>query len=463
MHFAAEDFAAFGARLREETAQLERALAAGDFAAAGYVAGFELEAWLVDHNHYPAPINERYLKWLDSPLVVPELSRFNVELNSTPEPLGAQTLARMKRELTQTWRHCQEVAHELDAALIMIGILPTIRKSALTLKNMSPMNRYYALNEQVFRSRAGKPLRIEIVGRERLALEHPDVMLEAATTSFQVHLQVPAAEAPRYYNASILLSAPIVAACANSPFLFGKQLWEETRIPLFEQAVDVGGEVKRVTFGSGYLPASPLEYFAENRDAYPVLLPIHFDAPRTQYRHLRLHNGTIWRWNRLLVGFDRAGLPHLRIEHRVIPSGPTVADCIANAALYLGLVHFHAQDSIAPESRLAFEQARENFYRAARDGLEATIVWLDGRSGKVRERLLEELIPQARQGLLGLGIAAEDAARHLSIVEARVASGQTGAAWQRAYAQRVGYDWLELSVAYLRGQQSGVPVHEWDV
>lgn len=469
VRFAPKDFRVFEARLAEESALLRRELATGHFAKSNYVGGFELEAWLVDHNYFPAPINEAYLTRLNDPLVVPELSKFNVELNGTPQPLYGNALSRMETELTRTWQRCLDVAHELDASLVMIGILPTIHESQLVLKNISPLNRYFALNEQVLLQRAGKPININIMGREHLDIVHQDVMLEAATTSFQVHLQTPASEAVRYYNASIILSAPIVAACANSPFLFEKDLWDETRIPLFEQAVDLGGfhglmdKERRVTFGSGYLNDSPCECFEENLCSYPVLLPICSDTPPGQFAHVRLHNGTIWRWNRMLIGFDDAHAPHLRIEHRVIPSGPSIVDQIANAALYFGLAHFYARDTLAPEARMPFETARDNFYRSARDGLSVPITWLDGLETDARALLLDELIPQAIHALKQLGIDRDEAEYYLGIVKARVASGQTGTAWQRTYAEKTGRDFLLLSAAYLREQRSGKPVHEWDL
>jgi hypothetical protein len=473
IQFTPEDFRAFEERLVRESELLRQALAAGRFSESGYTGGFELESWLVDHNYFPAPINEPYLARLNDPLVVPELSKFNVELNGTPQSLAGNALSRMEAELTRTWQRCLDVAHQLDASLVMIGILPTISESQLVMKNVSPLNRYYALNEQVLQHRAGQPIRIRINGREQLDIVHHDVMLEAATTSFQVHLQTPAREALRYYNSSIILSAPMVAACANSPFLFGKDLWDETRIPLFEQAVDLGGfhglddPERRVTFGSGYLSDSPYECFEENLRRYPVLLPIRFDTPPEAFAHVRLHNGTIWRWNRMLIGSDEGGAPHLRIEHRVIPSGPSIADQIANAALYFGLVHFYAKlnpgHSQPPEERMTFATARSNFYAAARHSLAAPFTWLDDVRTDARSLLLDELIPQAMFGLKQLGIAPDEAEHYLGIVRARVATGQTGSAWQRAYAEQTGRDFLLLSAAYLREQRSGKPVHEWDL
>ncbi len=466
--FDAAAFRRFGESVARETALLEAWVRSGAMAETPYVAGFELEAWLVDGTFAPAALNERFLATLASGLVVPELSKFNVELNGTPQVLGPGALERLEQELAATWRDCLRVARGLDAGFVMIGILPTITEADLCLANISPLNRYHALNREVMRARRGRPISIDIDGREQISTRHHDVMLEAATTSFQVHLQVPASRAARYYNASLLLSAPLVAACGNSPLLFGRDLWEETRVPLFEQAVSLGGPqrptqdaAQRVTFGSGYVRESLLECFAENASFYPCLLPIDVPEGTATLEHLRLHNGTIWRWNRPLIGFDKAGTPHFRIEHRVLPAGPSVPDMIANAALYFGLVHTLAAAEVAPETRLPFERARANFYSAARTGLAAPIEWLDGRVTDARSLLLEELLPACRAGLLGLGLEAEDFTRHLGILEARIDSRQTGAAWLRRRHLANGRDLGELTRAYLARQCSGLPVHEW--
>ena len=267
---------------------------------------------------------------------------------------------------------------------MLIGTLPTIREEDLTLDNISPLNRYYALNAEVLRRRGGTPLRIDIDGRDRLVSEHYDVMMEAATTSFQIHLKTPARLAHRFYNASVAASGPILAACGNAPFLFGRTLWEETRIPLFEQAVVVPGPA-RVSLGSGYAQASCLELFEENLRDYSALLPIAFDEPPEKLRHLRLHNGVIWRWNRPLIGFDDGNAPHFRIEHRILPAGPSLVDMIANAALYLGLARHLALGSASGDGGLPFEAARANFYAAARDGLDARLRWPGaGEIGRAR-------------------------------------------------------------------------------
>jgi hypothetical protein len=258
-HFRKEDFTRFAGRLRAESAHLQQLFDDQSLSTRHGCGGFELEAWLVDGNGAPAPINEQYLAMLgDEALFSPELSQFNVELNSTPLQVEGDALSRMHAELQGNWDYCRSVAQQLGADLVMIGILPTLREEMLTLKQMSDMERYRALNEQVLRLRQGKPLQLDIQGVQHLRTEHADVMLEAATTSFQIHLQVGLQRSVRYYNAVQILSAPMVALSVNSPLLFGKRLWQETRIPLFEQAVAVGGiagaafgPMKRVSFGTG--------------------------------------------------------------------------------------------------------------------------------------------------------------------------------------------------------------------
>ena len=457
-------------RLTRETALLADWFQTERFSTQVPVAGCELEAWLVNGQGNPAPLNEEFLARLNDPLVVPELSRFNVELNTPPQPLRGTCLARMEAALTATWRSCVRTAADLDARLVMIGILPTLHESQLTLANMSPLKRYRALNEQVLRLREGAPLELNILGREQLKTRHGNVMLESATTSFQIHLKVGLAEAVRSYNAAILLSAPLVAVSANSPFLFGRDLWDETRIPLFEQAVAVGGfagvahgPLRRVSFGTGYARRSLLECFVENEQHFPVLLPILFDEADASLPHLRLHNGTIWRWNRPLLGFDADGTPHLRIEHRVIPGGPTMVDEVANMAFFFGLVSALVRQQQAPEDQLPFATARDNFHAAARDGLDAQVQWLDGRKHGMSWLLRERLLPLAAQGLEQLEIDAAQAARYLDIIDRRVASGCTGAGWQRAFVARHGRDMAALTQAYWEHQESGRPVHEWDI
>lgn len=467
--FRGSDFRAFSRRLEGETLLLERYFTEGRLSAIHGTAGFELEAWLVDLQGRPNPVNAQFLAAAANPLVTPELSRFNIELNSTPLALGGRALADMHGELEANWKRCVETAAALRGGLVMIGILPTVQEEMLTLENMSGLERYKALNEQVLRMRRGRPLTLDIEGIDQhLRTSHGDVMLEAATTSFQLHLQLSADRAVRYFNAAVALSAPMVAIAANSPLLFGKRLWAETRIPLFEQAVRVGGfegaqfgPVRRVGFGDAYARRSFMEFYRENLEHYPALLPVDLEQPPERFAHLRLHNGTIWRWNRPLIGFDPDGTPHLRLEHRVMAAGPTVIDAIANAALFFGAVHALATAIPQMEARLPFFRARDNFYRAARLGLRADVEWFDGRRGALTDLLRRQILPMARQGLEMFECDPGDIEGYLGIIEERLESGQTGAAWQLSFLERAGLDLDGLVQNYRDLQDSGQPVHRW--
>jgi gamma-glutamyl:cysteine ligase YbdK (ATP-grasp superfamily) len=457
--FTPEDFQRFQQRLHDETGLLEQWFAGGYFSEHGSIGGFELEAWLVDDAGKPAALNAELLAALDNPLVVPELAAFNFELNTEPRALQGKVLQAMATHLRRTWSACKQAAAGLEAQPVMIGILPSVQQDDLSMKNMSGMRRYQALNNQVFKLRHGRPLQLFIEGREILRATHHDVMLEAGATSLQIHLQVPASTAHHFLNAAQIISGPMVAAGANSPYLFGHDLWDETRIPLFEQAVEVGAPHKRrVTFGNHYVQDSLLECFHENVRDYPVLVPFDRGEPVEQLSHLRFHNGTIWRWNRPLIGMDNEQ-PHVRIEHRVVAAGPSIDDCIANAALFYGLA-LALTAATPPVERLTFRSARDNFYACARYGLAAEVAWLDGEHRPV-DKLLLELLPQARCALLEAGLAEADVSDYLGIIEARIYTGRNGAAWQRAWVARHGADMSALTLAYLEQQESGRPVHEW--
>ncbi|MGB5326341.1 MAG: glutamate-cysteine ligase family protein [Pseudomonadales bacterium] len=461
--FSAADFAEFRERLYRETEHLREQIANGALESGAAMAGCELEAWLVDSLGQPAPINQRLLDTLDHPDVVPELSTFNIELNTAPQELGAGALETLHSQLRKLWQRCEREAGKLDAHLAMIGILPTVRQSDLRLANVSSMRRFLALNEQIFAMRGGVPIELDINGAEHLSLTHHDLMLEAAATSFQIHYKVAPDKAVRAFNASKMLSAPLVAVSANSPYLFGYDLWDETRIPLFEQAVAVGGSPysSRVTFGIRYLRDSIMETFDANRDFYPVLLPELMDTALDEYAHLRLHNGTIWRWNRPLVGFSADGSPHLRIEQRVAPAGPTLTDMIANTAFYFGALTAMLDGEGEVELRLPFEIASRNFYAAAQHSLHAHVEWFDGERIRMQELVVQQLIPLAARGLEQLGYSAQDAGHWLGIIRERALSGRTGSRWQRSWIARNGRNFGELVCRYREHQSSDVPVHEW--
>ena len=462
--FSEEDFARFRNRLAQETQSLRETFAAGQCSNAGPFIGLELEVWLIDHNFFPAPHNQSFLERLADPSVVAELSQFNIEINAPVERIEGRSFQRMHAHLSETMRHCATNAHEDVDTVVAIGTLPTLRQQDLSLEAMTPSHRYYALNREAMRLRGGMPLNIDIdsapPGTDHFLACFKDVMLEAAATSFQLHLQVPPAVVSRTYNASVFLSAPLVAIAANSPFLFGQALWKETRIPIFEQSLRQTHGPQRVTLGTAYAGDDITDLFEENLRDYPVLLPVQAGDPVRCYSCLRLQNGTIWRWIRPIVGFDPDGTPHVRIEQRVLPAGPSVLDMMANAALYFGAVHMLARKIDDAEGALPFALARQNFYEAARRGLDAEIHWLNGPGKRPVCDVLSELIPLAAEGLAAQGMDDDLIDHYLDIISCRLASGRNGAEWQLAHFDRHG-DLHKLTAAYVENQRTGRPVHEW--
>jgi len=463
--FCELDFKQFNERLTAETNFVQKLERQGNISENGLTAGFELEAWLVDSSMQPAPENQDFLQQLNNPLVVPELSSFNVEINGDPQPLTNDGLSRLHEDLLQLWQLAKKQAEKMDLQLAIIGILPTVKDQDLCVGNMSSTKRYKAINEQIMKLRKGKPLRLDIEGRETLSTEHQDVMLEAGATSFQIHLKIPASKAVDYYNASKLTSAPLLAIAANSPYLFGKDLWAETRIPLFEQAVSVGhwDYEERVTFGVRYLERELSEVFVANRQRYPILIPQVSNRGVEKLDHLRLQNGSIWRWNRALIGWNNDGEIHYRIEQRVVPAGPTIIDSIANSAFYYGLVHYLANHEIKPHERAQFFTCRDNFYQAAKFGLTAKIRWDHKNEQLISDVISDIFLPMAKAGLHAMGINPNDIDRYLGIISARAKNGQNGCQWQRAYVAKHRPTMAELLSAYLKNQNTEIPVHEWTI
>ena len=464
--FSKDDYDQFRQHLENETSQLEAWFSDGVLANDGLMGGFEIESWLLNKFLQPAPLNKEFLDRFDSSLATPELAKFNLEFNNLPRELSTTALSDFHNELLDTWKQAVCVAHDLSlpSSLLLIGTLPTLNLSDLNEHSMSDMNRYRALNKEIMRKRKKKPVHLYIKGNELLDLYSHDVMLEASTTSFQIHTKVPARNAHHYYNASVIISAPLVAITANSPYVFGKDLWSETRIPLFEQSIDTDNPkapCKRVSFGSGYAQESIMECFHENLKDFHILLPT-ITEPNGKLEHMRLHNGTIWRWNRPLIGFSANGEPHVRIEHRTIAAGPTFIDMMANAALYYGLQHYWAQRFKQGDALPTFDEAKSNFYLAATYGLQSSIQWFDKQTD-LKNLLDNELLDQAKEGLQDLKISSVDIEKYIGVIEERVASEQTGASWQRKYVSTYECGMTELTHAYKNLQKTEKPVHTWDL
>src|SRR6266516_3854555 len=445
--------------------------------------GLEVEFNLVDEAGSPAMRNAEVLAAIGDPDWSPELGRFNIEVNMAPRLLAGDALAAMERLLADSYNRADLRARQAGARLAMIGILPSLREHHATEDAMSPNPRYQLLNEQICAAR-GEEMQISIEGPDRLLTHVSSIMPEAACTSVQCHLQVSPELFGSYWNAAQAVAGVQVAVAANSPYLFGRELWQETRIPLFEQATDTrSDELKeqgvrpRVWFGERWI-TSVFDLFEENLRYFPALLPICEDedplavldqGSSPQLAEMSLHNGTIYRWNRPV--YDNAGgTPHLRVENRVLPAGPTIADVVANAAFYYGLVRILAEAQRPIWTQMSFTTAAENLHEAARNGLDAQLYWPGVGDTPVSELILRRLLPLAREGLGHWGVDSSCADRLLGIIEQRCLTGQNGAAWQVATVDRLsangadrGEALRQMTLRYIEHMHSNEPVHSWPV
>ncbi len=484
--FTREDRKRYREKVKRCLDALRRMLDEGRFETDRPRIGLELEIYLVDRTGTPMMVNEELLARIESEDFQTELGQFNIEFNLPPRDLIGTVHREMETGLRKILNHALESAEELDARMLIVGILPTLKDLHVTRENLSRNPRYHLLNDQILAMR-GEDLRIEIQGTERLATTANSIMMEAASTSMQLHLQVDPDDFARYWNAAQAISAPQLAVGCNSPFFLGKELWRETRIALFEQSIDTRPEElqaqgvrPRVWFGERWI-TSAVDLFEENVSYFPALLPELDDedpiealergeVPRM--RELSLHNGTIYRWNRAVYGTgeetDGDG-PHLRVENRVLPAGPTVVDEIANAAFYYGLVRSIADLDPPLSQRLSFSAATENFFAAARDGLDATLYWPELGPLPADELVLDHLLPQAHDGLEAWGVDHDDRDRYLGIVAERCRQQQTGATWQVRVARHLheveGLDrddaLLEMTRRYIGHMHANDPVHTW--
>jgi hypothetical protein len=446
------------------------------------MTGLEIELNLVDENVDPVMRNAEVLAAIADPAFVTELGQFNVEVNVAPRRLAGRGASEFEEQLRTSLNAAETKARTVGAHMVMIGILPTLRREHLSLEALSANPRYALINEQIFAAR-GEDLEIRIDGIERLATTADTVAPEAACTSAQFHLQVSPDEFAPYWNAAQSVAGVQLALGANSPFLFGRELWRETRIPLFEQATDTRAEElkaqgvrPRVWFGERWI-TSVFDLFEENVRYFPALLPICNDedpdevlgrGDTPELAELRLHNGTIYRWNRPVYDVVR-GRPHLRVENRVLPAGPTVVDTMANGAFYFGVVRMLAEAERPIWSQMSFSAAEENFHAGARHGIAAQMYWPGLGYLPATELVLRRLLPLAYQGLDRWGVDPAERDRLLKIVEERCLEGRNGASWQVATLRQIedetNLDRGEALRAVLRryiGHMHGnVPVHSW--
>jgi hypothetical protein len=482
--FSREDRTRYRAKVRRCLDVFARMLRESRFESERPMTGLEIEFNLTDDKGDPAMKNAEALEAIADPSFQTELGMFNIEINVPPRRLGEGGVAAFESDIRKSLNEGEQRASQIGAHMLMVGILPTLRTGDMVAGSISANPRYGLLNDQILAAR-GEDIRIAIDGIERLAATADTIIPEAACTSTQLHLQVSPADFPACWNASQAIAGVQIAIGANSPFLFGKELWRETRIALFEQATDTRSEElkaqgvrPRVWFGERWVN-SIFDLFEENVRYFPALLPIcdeedpvevldRGDTPHLG--ELRLHNGTIYRWNRPVYDVVR-GEPHVRVENRILPAGPTVVDTLANAAFYFGLVRTLVRQQRPLWSQMSFSAAEENFHAGAQHGIDAQLYWPGMGTVPASELVLRRLLPMADEGLQTWGVPAEDRDRLMQIVEQRCKLGANGATWQAA-AFHEAYDntglnrldaMREVVKRYRERMHSNEPVHTWAV
>lgn len=446
--------------------------------------GAEQELCLIDSSYRPAPLAMEVLANIQDEHFTTELSKFNLEINLDPQSFTDDALSKMESQLRELLDKCYAVTKRHNVKPVLVGILPTIRPSDLSLDNITPVPRYYALNDTISRLRGG-PYEFRIQGTDELIAKEDTFMFESCNNSFQVHYQLGASEFIEKYNWAQAISGPVLASCTNSPFMLGKRLWRETRIAIFQQATDTrrssGGSQRemmgRVFFGNEWVSNSVADIFKEDVARFRVLVSADVKEDSVQalqegrcpkLKALRVHNGTIYKWNRACYGITN-GKPHLRIENRLFPSGPTVLDEMANTALWLGLMHGMPEEygRLIPKSD--FDNAKTNFFRAAKNGMGAMFRWINNKVYSSQDLINKELLPIARDGLKKAGIQKMDIDRYMEVIQERVETGISGSQWMLdsfASLKKKGTKdeaLVSIAAAIANRQDKGKPVHTWKI
>lgn len=443
--------------------------------------GAEQELCMVDPHGKVFPRSMEVLEALGEGNFTTEFARFNLEINMDPLEFKGDCLSQMENNMHKQVEHVRETVRELGGDILLTGILPTIRKMDVDIKNLTPLQRYEALCEAINKLR-GKEFELRIQGMDELLMKFDSPLLEACNTGFQVHLQVKPSEFVNRYNIAQAVTAPVLAAAVNSPILFGKRLWAETRVALFHQSIDtrqVGEHLRdsspRVTFGNQWIEDSILDVYKEDISRYRVMLSAEVEEEVEKLMEegkvpelmaLNVHNSSVYRWNRPCYGVGN-GKPHLRIENRVLPSGPTVVDEVANAAFWLGLLNGFEDEYPDITQEMDFDNARMNFFAASKMGLDTKFIWTKDRKITAVDLIKDELLPIARNGLSKAEIDPSDIDTYLNIIEERADAAQTGSYWMvKSYGKLIkeGNKEQALSAitnAMIKNQNKGEPVHKW--
>ena len=479
IHGDGEKLFSFITELLQDVESLERLIKQGLIESGIQRIGAEQEFCFVDEYYQPAPIIIPILEQLNDHHFTVEHAKFNGEINLDPLELKAGCFAIFEENLVSHVEQLRAAANSRDCDIILTGILPTIGRSDLSINNLTPKRRYQALSKLLNELR-GEPYEFRIEGVDQFIGKHVTTMFEACNTSFQIHLQLDANEIVDAYNWSQAIAGPVLSCATNSPLLLGKRLWRETRIALFQQSVDIRSShnasterIPRVSFGSHWVKDSIVEIFKEDIIRHPVLLGAQsIDDPQEidytpKLRALSIHNGTIYRWNRPCYGITN-GKPHLRIECRYLPAGPTIKDEVANSAFWVGLMKGLPEKYKNISSLMDFADARSNFVKGARLGLGAQFKWMNGKRITAKELILEELIPIAEDGLSKAEVPFEEAKRYLDIIRERVDSEKTGSQWIRDAFSNFKKDGtiqdvlIQTTAGLIKREKSNIPVHKWE-
>ena len=474
---------AFMKALLAEVHALETMLSSGLIESGVHRIGAEQEMFLIDRAHKPATKSLEILEAIGDERFTHELGLFNLEANLSPRKLSGDCLRLLEAEAQDIYRRARETADRFGCDIALVGILPTLTKSNLGLESMVPTARYHALNDAICALR-GKDFEFTINGIDQLSMQHDNVMLEACNTSFQVHFQVSPEHFAKNYNIAQAITGPLLAAAVNSPILLGKRLWHETRIAVFEYSIDTRSNVfqerglrPRVHFGDHWIEESVTEIFKEDIARFRIVLTTDTEEdPQGMIEQgimpslnaLRLHNGTVYRWNRPCYGVHD-NVAHLRIENRVIPAGPTVIDEVANAAFFYGMMAGMTEQVKDIRQLLTFGDVKSNFLAAAREGIRAQMNWFNDTHLPAKQLVLEQLLPLAREGLQEAGIDQDDIDRYLGVLHERVTLRRTGARWALESLDTMGDagtldQRLRCLVSSMVEQQSsGKPISQWEL
>ncbi|HIA12204.1 MAG TPA: CBS domain-containing protein [Flavobacteriales bacterium] len=471
----------FEKHLLKDIRALERMLEEGWFDDENLRIGAEQEFCIIDNNFRPAPRNQEILDKLNHPNFTTEFSKYNAEINCTPREFKGKCLSEMHAEIDAYLALFQSEAEKLGVQTILCGILPTVRKFDISMDNLTPLERYRALCKAINKLR-GDVYELKIRGIDELIMKHDSPLLEACNTGFQVHLQIEAAEFVKMYNIAQAIAAPVLAACVNSPLLFGKRLWMETRTAIFQQSVDTRNTSDhlrefspRVTFGNAWLKESVLEIYKEDIIRYRILLSTELSEDVMKkldskevplLEALNVHNSTIYRWNRPCYGISN-GKAHLRIENRILPAGPSTADEMANAALWLGLMKGLKHEVGDVTKLMDFDIAKSNFANAAQHGLDTQLTWFKNKKMPANKLVLRELLPIAKKGLKEAKVDSGDIDYYLGIVSDRVKSKVTGSQWiLNSYDKLIKETTIEetmtiITAGMVKNQKKNLPVSKW--